>query len=161
MSTLPVTAPPVHCFAALLDHLARRMRMRVESVLEPLGLRPRHLVALTVLRDHAGSTQQALSGMLQIDRSNLVGLLNELESDGLIERRRSVEDRRRHIVDLTSLGSQRLAEAELALAAAEDEILSGLDIDERESLFGLLQRASAGCVLGCVGAAGEPPAPCS
>ncbi len=124
------------------------MRLRAESALEPLGLRPRHLVALTVLRDHEGGTQQALCGMLEIDRTNLVGLLNELETQGLIERRRSVDDRRRHIVDLTALGSQRLAEAELALAAAEDEILFELDVDERESLHRLLQQASKGCDRG-------------
>ena len=40
---------PEHRSGALLDHLARRMRLRSESVLAPLGLRPRHLVALTVL----------------------------------------------------------------------------------------------------------------
>lgn len=166
---LEVSAPGHRC-AALLDHMARRMRVRVEAALEPLGLRPRHLVALTVLRDHAGSTQQALSGTLQIDRTNLVGLLNELERDGLIERRRSTEDRRRHIVDLTQLGSERLSEAELALAAAEAEALSGLDDDQRETLYRLLQQASNGCVgmsaagLGetdagdCAAAAAEPVA---
>ncbi|HWF33765.1 MAG TPA: MarR family winged helix-turn-helix transcriptional regulator, partial [Solirubrobacteraceae bacterium] len=100
--------------AALLVHLGRRMRLCAEAALEPLGLRPRHLVALTVLRDHAGSTQQSLSAALQIDRTNLVGLLNELESAGLLERRRTSEDRRRHTVHLTALGSERLAEAESA-----------------------------------------------
>lgn len=136
--------------------MARRMRVRVESALEPLGLRPRHLVALTVLRDHVGSTQQSLAGTLQIDRTNLVGLLNELESDGLIERRRSTEDRRRHIVDVTPLGSQRLAEAELALAAAEAEALPGLDDEQRETLYRLLQQASNGCVGTCASGSGEP-----
>lgn len=131
------------------------MRIRVESALDPLGLRPRHLVALTVLRDHAGSTQQALSGALQIDRTNLVGLLNELEDKGLIERRRSSEDRRRHTVHLTPLGSERLAEAESALAAAEDEVLVGLDSAERESLYLLLQQASEDHVLDCSAAVRE------
>jgi len=46
-----------HHPGALLHHLARRMRLRTEAVLAPLSLRPRHLVALTVLRDRGGSTQ--------------------------------------------------------------------------------------------------------
>src|SRR5664279_2485131 len=71
------------------------MRASAESALAPLGLRPRHLVTLTLLRDHTEGTQQALSTRLQIDRTNLVGLLNDLESWGLIERRRSDADRRR------------------------------------------------------------------
>jgi DNA-binding MarR family transcriptional regulator len=60
------------------------MRLRAESAIAPLGLRPRHLVALTMLRDGGASTQQALSTTLQIDSTNLVGLLNELEADKLI-----------------------------------------------------------------------------
>src|SRR4051794_6991604 len=98
------------------------MRRCAEGVLTPLGLRPRHLIALTVLRDSGGSTQQALSTTLTIDRANVVGLLNELEADGLVERRRSPEDRRRHLVQLTDAGAQLLAKAEFALAGVEDQV---------------------------------------
>jgi DNA-binding MarR family transcriptional regulator len=144
-----------HRSAALLDHLARLMRLRAESALAPLGLRPRHLVALTVLRDHGSPTQQALAAALQTDRTNLIGLLNELESDGLILRRRSSEDRRRHFVELTSDGSVRLGEAEAALAAAEDEVLSALDCDQRETLFQLLAQATTSHVVDCAAASTE------
>jgi DNA-binding MarR family transcriptional regulator len=131
------------------------MRVRAETALAPVGLRPRHLIALTVLRDHGGSTQQALSTTLQIDRTNLVGLLNDLEGEGLIARRRSPEDRRRHIVELTDAGAKRLAQAELALAAAEDDVLGTLDGEQRETLYRLLQQASAGHVLDCSAAAAD------
>jgi DNA-binding MarR family transcriptional regulator len=146
MSELPVVSQPVHRSAALLDHLARRMRAQGEEVLGPLGLRPRHLLTLTLLRDHGGS-QQALAGILHIDRTNLVGLLNELEDRGLIERRRSPEDRRRHVVELTGDGHETLAHAELALAAAENVVLDALSHDERESLYQLLLKASNGLTL--------------
>ncbi|QGN45611.1 MarR family winged helix-turn-helix transcriptional regulator [Micromonospora sp. WMMD558] len=131
-----------HRCGALLEHLARRMRLRSESVLAPLGLRPRHLVALTVLRDSGGSTQQALAGTLEMDGTNLVGLLNELEAVGLVERRRCLDDRRRHAVVLTPTGAERLGEAECALATAEAEVLSGLAPAERETLYDLLKRAT-------------------
>jgi DNA-binding MarR family transcriptional regulator len=136
----------------LLDHLARRMRQRTELALAPLGLRPRHLVALTVLRDRGGSTQQALSTTLQIDRTNLVGLLNELEAENLIERRRSSEDRRRHIVELTTAGTDVLAKAEFLLAAVEGEVLSALDDEQRETLWCLLHEATSEDVVDCTGA---------
>ncbi len=142
-----------HRSSALLDHLARLSRLRGESALAPLGLRPRHLVALTVLRDHGSPTQQALASALRTDRTNLIGLLNELERDGLILRRRSNEDRRRHIVELTDDGTERLAQAEVALAAAEDEVLSALDADERETLYRLLQQATTSHTIDCAAAA--------
>jgi DNA-binding MarR family transcriptional regulator len=129
--------------AALLDLLSRRMRAVGESALQSTGLRPRHLLTMTVLRDRGESSQADLAGTLQLDRTNLVGLLNELENDGLIERRRSPEDRRRHTVVLTDDGRERLARAEFALAAAEDIVLAGLTAKQRDTLYELLAKATA------------------
>jgi DNA-binding MarR family transcriptional regulator len=143
-----------HSSLAMLDHLARLSRSQTERSLAGIGLRPRHFVALTVLREHSPATQQALASVLAIDRTNLVGLLNELEADGYIERRRSPEDRRRHIVVLTDAGERVLAQAEAAVADAERALLLGLDEDERRVLFELLQRATAGHALDCVAASG-------
>jgi DNA-binding MarR family transcriptional regulator len=158
MASLPVINQPAHRSGALLDHLARRMRLRAESVLAPLGLRPRHLVALTVLRDHGGSTQQALATTLQMDGTNIVGLLNDLETDNLIERRRSPEDRRRHVVELTDDGIKKLVKAEFALAAVEDEVLGALDHNQREALYTLLQQATATSDPAACAAAHDPAA---
>ena len=155
----PITT--VHRSSALLDHLARLTRLRTEAALAPLSLRPRHLVALTVLRDHGSPTQQVLAAALHTDRTNLIGLLNELETAGLVLRRRSSEDRRRHMVELTDEGSARLAKAESSLAAAEDDVLSALDADQRELLYSLLQQATTSHVVDCTAAAeaalGGPP----
>lgn len=128
------------------------MRLRTEAVLAPLGLRPRHLVALTVLRNRGGSTQQALAATLEMDGTNIVGLLNELEARQLVERRRSPEDRRRHLVGLTNAGAEQLARAECALSAVEDEVLSALDETQREALYSLLQQAAAGTAVICAAA---------
>jgi len=125
------------------------MRRRAEAVLAPLGLRPRHLVALTLLRDRGGSTQHALASTLAMDGTNIVGLLNELEARKLIERQRSPEDRRRHVVELTDAGAEQLAKVEVALIAVEDEILGALDESQREALYGLLQQAANGAVVNC------------
>lgn len=135
--------------AALLDQLGRRMRLRSEAGLQGVGLRPRHLVALTVLRDHGDLTQQALALTLQMDRSNLVGLLNDLEEDALVERRRSPQDRRRHVVTLTAAGDHRLRDAEAALTAAEDDVLAALGTQQRETLYALLREANSSHVVGC------------
>src|ERR1700682_5819957 len=64
-------AQTLHRSSALLDHLARLMRLRAESAIAPLGLRPRYLVFLTVLREQGSPTQQALAAALQTDRTNL------------------------------------------------------------------------------------------
>ena len=158
---MAVAPDQAHRSSALLNHLARLIRMRSEAELAPLGLRPRHLVALTVLRENGGvAGQQDLATELQIDRTNLVGLLNELEAEGLILRRRAAADRRRHIVELTAEGGERLVAAEAAIGAAEDEILGALSDRQREQLFELLQQASAGRAPDCAAAAAEREPDC-
>jgi DNA-binding MarR family transcriptional regulator len=160
MTSLPVVNQPPHRCGALLGQLTRRLQLRSESVLTPLGLRPRHLIALTVLRDQGGSSQQNLAKTLEMDGTNVVGLLNELETENLIERRRSTVDRRRHVVELTDVGAKLLARAEFALAAVEDEVFCGLSDDQRETLYALLQQATSKTEIEACTEAIRPPPTC-
>jgi DNA-binding MarR family transcriptional regulator len=148
ISRLPVINDHVPLSGALLGNLSRRIGVPAEHLLAGFGLRPRHHIALTILRDVGETGQAELALILQIDRTNLVGLLNELEEQGLIERRRSAEDRRRHTVAMTAKGRRHLARVEFALLAIESEVLSGLDEAERRQLHDLLQRAVGGCTGG-------------
>lgn len=138
----------------LIAYLGRRISQRSESALAPLGLRLRHLVTLTMLRDQGGCSQRSLGSMLAMDGTNVVGLLNELEADGLITRRRSPEDRRRHVVELTDAGRERLSQAECAMAAVENEILDRLDVDQRAAFHSLLRTAAGVDEVDCSEAAG-------
>ena len=125
----------------LLEHLVRVGRRASESSMSPGGLRPRHLIALKLLRERGPANQQGLSEALSLDPSNVVGLLNELEERGLITRRRDRADRRRHIVELSSLGEDELALAYARLSDVEDDLLSALNAEERATLYDLLVRA--------------------
>lgn len=139
----------------LLDLLLRRLRSAAEHELAAFGLRTRHVIGLTLLRDLGESSQASLAVSLGIDPTNVVALLNELETEGLVERRRSPQDRRRHTVVLTPAGQRRLEEAEVALAALESRMFAELTPDEHTALHGLLQRAAA--VTAGSGASVEPP----
>src|ERR1700727_1669256 len=96
------------------------------------------------LLDHGPPTQQALSKALRLAPSNLVGLLNDLESRGLVTRRRDPDDRRRHIVELAPAGLTTLHAAERRLADVENKVLGALSADERCTLHALLIRAAGG-----------------
>ena len=125
------------------------MRRRFEDSVSPLGLRARHLVALTHLKDHGPSAQQTLIEALGVDASNLVALLNDLEDAELIVRSRDRSDRRRGIVELSAGGERMLAEVDRALEAVDDEILVALSSEERATLNDLLARACAAGPLDC------------
>jgi DNA-binding MarR family transcriptional regulator len=124
----------------LIARVARVVRQRFEEALTPLGLRQRHLVALSYLREHGPTAQQLLAERLCMDPSSTVGLLNELEEDGLVARTRDRSDRRRGIIELSSRGESALCKVDRALQAVEDEVLADLDDGERSALHGLLAR---------------------
>jgi DNA-binding MarR family transcriptional regulator len=129
--------------------MARAMRRQFEQAIAPLGLRARHLVALTHLSDHGPSPQQTLLEVLGLDASNLVALLNELEDASLIVRSRDRSDRRRGIIELSAEGERMLAEVDRALEAVDDEMLASLSDEERMTLNDLLARAGAAGPLDC------------
>ena len=150
---VPHAAPSL----ALLSHVARLGQRETDRELCTRGLRTAHLLLLTLLRDHGETSQAALADVLRLDPSNLVGLLNDLESRTLIVRRRDPDDRRRHIVALAPAGQEELELIETRLAAIEERLLGVLDADERTALHELLLRAVGGqlphaaCASACTG----------
>lgn len=135
----------------LLLKIGKAAERRFEKALKPSGLTPRHLGVLFEVQARPTS-QQALIETIGVDPSKLVGLLNDLEADGLIVRKRDPEDRRRHIVEVSTKGSARLEDAKKVAATVEEELLAGLDADERAELLALLAQVadSSGIFEGCV-----------
>jgi MarR family transcriptional regulator, lower aerobic nicotinate degradation pathway regulator len=128
----------------LIARIARVVKQRFERVLSPLGLRQRHLVALSYLRSNGPTAQQTLAERLRMDPSSMVCLLNELEDDDLVVRHRDRTDRRRAIIELSHHGKLALREVDRALEAVEDEILDQLDSSQRSTLRELLARLDLG-----------------
>jgi DNA-binding MarR family transcriptional regulator len=126
----------------LLAQLGRAVTRQYRCALSPIGLKPRETQALLRLRDEGPMSQQALGAALDIDASNLVALLNDLEGDGLISRRRDPDDRRRHVVEVSKRGAKLVDEVERAAAEVEDQFFAALDEDERVALQGLLARVA-------------------
>jgi DNA-binding MarR family transcriptional regulator len=144
----------------LIARLARTIKSRLECALLPLGLRLRHLVALSYLRDHGPTPQGALGEGLRIDASNLVGLLNELDDQGLVVRRRDPADRRRHIVDLSPRGQKLLDDdVQRSLAEVDDGLFGSLAPDDREALHRILAQLAGEQAALCLGEEEEPCAP--
>ncbi|HEY2593740.1 MAG TPA: MarR family winged helix-turn-helix transcriptional regulator, partial [Chloroflexota bacterium] len=109
-----------------------------------LGISFKAYLALTELRAQPNISQQAFCEAVHLDPNNCVLLLNALEADNLVERRRDPTDRRRHMVILTATGEQALERADRALLSVEDEVLGGLSRDERDALHRLLRLAVEG-----------------
>jgi len=126
--------------ALLVVRLARLAGYRLGQALEALEMRTHEFSVLHHLQQAGPLSQQELGGALRINPSNLVGLLDALEADGLIVRPRDPTDRRRHLVGLTAGGQRRLALARHATEAAERELLAPLSPAEREQFRSYLER---------------------
>ena len=124
----------------LIEYLARVGRRSADTCMTGC-LRPRQLIALNLLAERGAMTQHAMGVALSLDPSNVVGLLNELEERGFVTRRRDPADRRRHIVELSEVGSGELAHTYDRLELVEDELFKGLTAAERGALHTLLARA--------------------
>src|ERR1700694_521862 len=111
--------PANHPVGMLLAVLGRGATKIITEGMRQTGIKPRHVSALNALRRGA-LTQQALGEAVNTDATQLVGLLNELETAELVSRRRDPNDRRRHIVELSSRGAARLEEAEDFVAQGEE-----------------------------------------
>src|SRR4051812_19659816 len=122
----------------LMIKLGQITMHRFTEALEPFGIRPRHVAALIELRDRGELTQQTLCGQLHLDPTNLVAILNELEQKGYATRRRDPEDRRRHLVEVSKKGIAVIEKVSEVMDGVEDDLLDGLDADEREQLDALL-----------------------
>ena len=66
------------------------------------------------------------------------GLLDELEEQALVERKRDPDDRRRQLVRITADGKRVLAKLRALSKRLEDEFLAPLDAEQREQLHTLL-----------------------
>jgi DNA-binding MarR family transcriptional regulator len=122
----------------LLKRLGFTAKQRSVDEYERIGLNPYHYAILALLDEGAPETQAAIADALGYDRGTLVGLLDELEEQELVERKRDPDDRRRHLVRLTAGGKRTLERLRALSRRLEDEFLAPLDAAQRAQLHALL-----------------------
>jgi MarR family transcriptional regulator, lower aerobic nicotinate degradation pathway regulator len=127
----------------LLKRLGYTAKERATRAYEEEGLHPYHFGILMALDQGSHETQGAIADALGYDRGQLVGLLDELEERGLVERQRDPNDRRRHLVQLTADGKRRLRRLRSLSQALEDDFLEPLTDAERQKLHALLLKLAA------------------
>src|SRR5947209_9506806 len=125
----PEASPVTASSMVLLPRLTKQILRRTSA--DRLGLDLRLLMALSYLGDHDGAPQQELAEALCMDAKNVVLLLNDLEDSDYLVRRRDTDDRRRHRVHITPAGRRALERAASVLEEIEDDVLQGLDAEER------------------------------
>lgn len=127
----------------LLARLGLGFKARALTKLDQAGFEPFGYGVLAIVNEGTLQTQATIAEALMLDPSRLVALLDSLEDDGLIVRKRDPKDRRRHVVTITTDGKRKLARLRTIVNELEDEFLAPLDAEERKTLHGLLLRLAA------------------
>ncbi|WP_141923164.1 MarR family winged helix-turn-helix transcriptional regulator [Haloactinospora alba] len=123
----------------LLSQLGAHAAQRFAERLQPLGLDPKQFGVLTQLAKSDGQSQQQLADAMRLHRNVMVGLIDELEGGGFVQRRRHPSDRRAHAVHLTETAWELLPPAREALDALDTELIGGLAVEEQRHLTRLLR----------------------
>ncbi|MFU8828738.1 MAG: MarR family winged helix-turn-helix transcriptional regulator [Phycisphaerales bacterium] len=88
------------------------------------GMNPQRIYALAVCDADRGTTVSQIAAALQIELPAVSALVDRMEADGLVERRRSDHDRRTVEVFLTRLGVSSRARHDELLRKADEQLFA-------------------------------------
>jgi len=89
------------------------------------------------------SSRRQLADALDIDKSHLVGPIDQLEARALLSRIRNPSDRRRNQITLTPAGQALVDELRPVARRSQQGFLEALSAAEQRTLIELLQRVLA------------------
>jgi DNA-binding MarR family transcriptional regulator len=122
-------------------YLAHRYaRAATNRALQDHGVELRHLGVLGQISKVGPVNQRELIDQLQLDKSSMVHIIDELERQGLAERRRNERDRRSHTIHITPAGEERLKAAQTGAGEVMARLMEPLSAAERRRLHELLAR---------------------
>ena len=127
--------------ALLIAKLGNEVVERAEDPLAALGLSGRQYNLLAVMDSDTPDSQLELAQLCGLAPAQVVPVLDEMESRGLVERRRSPTDRRRSLVSPTDAGRALLAQADTLGESIMDLLFGHLSPAERKQLDETLSTA--------------------
>lgn len=128
----------------LIGEATNIWRSVLDRRLKPLGLsQARWRVLLHAARADRPLTQSELANRLYIGGPSLVSLIDRMEADGWIERRRHETDRRRNLIHLSPRAEETLQLIEKEVVRVHRELTEGLDPADVESARRVLTHIKA------------------
>lgn len=119
-----------------LGYLLRRAQIRAfqgfNHYFDVFEIKPAQFSALELIQNNPGMRQSRLAEALGIQRTNLVGMLDQLQSRDLIKRKPAPDDRRSHALHLTPKGNQLLEHLHKQFHDHENELIKAIGEDNLE-----------------------------
>ncbi|CAN5369357.1 MarR family transcriptional regulator [soil metagenome] len=107
---------------------------------ESFGVTPVQYAALQTVGNHPSIDQRTLARTIGLDTSTIAGVIDRLESRGLLVRSASPEDRRVRQLTLTDTARQLLADIAPSMLKAQQLILAPLSLREQAEFTRMLRQ---------------------
>ena len=114
------------------------VQLDLRDTLKPYNLRMLTYTALVLIADNPQLSQTQLANAMDIERANLVVIVDELEQRGLIVRDHVPSDRRAYALNVTLPGRRLLKKAIAAVVAHEERLFAKLGKRSRKELINAL-----------------------
>jgi MarR family transcriptional regulator for hemolysin len=145
-------------FGFLVHDVARQLTAVLDRRLSHYGLTRSHWRAVIYIWRTPGISQTELSEILDLSRMGVTGLIDRMESKGLVLRRDDAKDRRVKRIYLTESTTALVPLITKLGSECIDEFLTGIDESDREVLANLLLKVkSNGIRLLSLSDLDEPP----
>lgn len=127
------------CISFIVGKAAQQVTRRARELLAPFGVTPVQYAVLKVLGGDEALSGAEIGKRMVLDSASITGVLDRLESLGLVERRPNPNDRRAHFVAATGAAIDILPDMDAAMDRLNAEAAAVLDID-RDDAFRQLRR---------------------
>jgi DNA-binding MarR family transcriptional regulator len=123
----------------LIKELERALRVRIDAVVEPLGLTAVQYTALSVLSTHPGMSSAQLARRSFVSAQAANEMVAILERRGLIRRRAASDGGRVLAIHLTAAGERTLEQCDAQVDELEARLFAGVSRRDQASFRELLR----------------------
>lgn len=131
----------------MAGHLIRRLHQQSTQIFQAktqeagVDMTSVQFAALDAIAGQPGIDQASLAATIGFDRATIGGVIDRLESKGLVQREVSESDRRARLLSLTKDGEKLLAASRPVVEALQPAILGALSRAERKTFLTLAHKA--------------------
>jgi DNA-binding MarR family transcriptional regulator len=127
----------------LLKHAQLRFFELGAVALAPLGINGREAAVLRAIDAGRPVSQGEIARAMNVDRTTMVALIDDLQLKGLVQRRQDLDDRRKNVVELTDAGRSTVRQAAGAVERAERDFFGPLSAAEIAQFKKILRQLTA------------------
>lgn len=121
-----------------------KLRREYQAEMHNIGLKPVQFSTLALIEANPGISQINIAATLNMERAAVLGIVDYLQDEGLVLRKKSKTDRRKQGLFLTGRGKKDFSSISQSVKEHEKKLLGKITKAEQKTLISLLSRLQEG-----------------